>query len=278
MSARRQHFLFSLAGLLLAALPVRAEQVVVQIENMAAEDGVFFAPVWVGFHNGTFDLFDAGKAVPAGSAFETLVEDGNPEPLQGMFQAGASGGVGGFVAAPQGFPDMPVFEPGERGNTTFELDPTRNRYMSFAAMILPSNDAFIANDNPRGIELFDATGRFKGKQTITILGSDVWDAGTELNNERDAAFLNQDEPGAGVSTVEAVSLHPGFIGSCNDPGINVKPVILGAHLGNVYFDRIAADFKRPNAIVARIIIIPEPATIALLLGGSLALLRKRHQQ
>jgi len=279
MNVKRQHFLRLIAGLLLVALPVHAAEVVVLVENMAPENGVFLAPLWVGFHNGAFDLFDAGKPIPAGGAFERLVEDGDPEALQLMFSAAVPGGAGGFVAAPEGFPDVPVFEPGERASTTFELDPTQNRYMSFAAMILPSNDAFIANDNPQAIELFDAAGKFKGKQVITIFGADVWDAGTELNNEQDAAFLDQGEPGAGVSTAEPVKLHPGFIGSYNDRGINVTPIILGAHLGDdAYFDRIAADFTQPNAVVAQITIIPEPATAVFLIAGGLALLRKRHQQ
>ncbi len=277
MDAKRQHVLCLIAGLLFAAVPVHAKEVIVQVENMAPENGVFFAPVWVGFHNGTFDLFDAGKPLPAGGAFERLVEDGDPETLQATFLAAAREGVGGFVAAPQGFPDVPVFEPGEGGSKTFELHPASNRYMSFATMILPSNDAFIANDDPRMIELFDATGKFKGKQVITVLGADVWDAGTELNNEKDAAFLDQSDPGAGVSTAEPVKLHPGFIGSRNDPGLNVTPIILGAHLGgDVYLDRIAADFTQPDAVVAQITIIPEPAAVVLLLAGSLALFWKRR--
>lgn len=277
MDTKRQHVLCLIAGLLFAAVPVHAKEVIVQVKNVAPENGVFFAPVWVGFHGGTFDLFDAGKPLPAGSTFEQLVEDGNPETLQVTFLTAAPDGVDGFVAAPQGFPDVPVFEPGEQGSTTFVLDPTLHRYMSFAAMILPSNDAFIANDNPQVIELFDATGKFKGKQVITVLGADVWDAGTELNNEKDAAFLDQSDPGAGVSTAEPVKLHPGFIGSRNDPGLNVTPIILGAHLsGDIYFDRIAADFTQPDAVVAQITIIPEPATVVLLLAGSLALFWKRH--
>ena len=277
MDAKRQHVLCLITGLLFAAVPVHAKEVIVQVENVAPENGVFFAPVWVGFHSGTFDLFEAGQPLPAGGAFEQLVEDGNPEALQMMFLAAVPDGIGGFVAAPQGFPDVPVFEPGERESTTFELDPASNRYMSFATMILPSNDAFIANDNPQMIELFDAAGKFKGQQVITVYGADVWDAGTELNNEKDAAFLDQSGPGAGVATAEPVRLHLGFIGSRNNPGVNLTPIILGTRLGDdIYFDRIAADFTQPDAVVARITIIPEPATVVLLLAGSLALCRKRR--
>ena len=263
-------------GLLVVARPARAEHVVIQVESLAPENGLFLSPMWVGFHNGSFDMFDAGKVLPAGGAMERAFEDGDVEALQDKFAATTTGGVGGFIIAPTGYPDVPVIEPGEQGRAAFELDPKRNRYMSFAAMLLPSNDAFIANDGSKDIELFTASGKFKGKLTFTILGADVWDAGTEMNTETDAAFLNQNEAGDGQRTTEPVKLHPGFIGFYANPAAGSQPVILGATLdSDVRFDRIAADFTRPNAVIARITVIPEPATAVLLLAGGLALLRKR---
>ena len=264
-------------SLLFVTRPVRAAVVVVEVESLAPENGIFLTPVWVGFHNGSFDLFDAGKTLAAGSAMERAFEDGDVEALQSAFRASVSGGVDGFVLAPEGFPDVPLFEPGERGRATFNLDPQDNRYLSFAAMILPSNDAFSANDNPKAIELFDATGKFKGPQTITIVGTEVWDAGTELNNEKGAALLNQSEPGEGQRTANPVARHPGFIGSFANPASGTEPIILGASFGSdIRFDPIAADFTRPGAAVYQITIIPEPTTVVFLMVGGLALLRIRQ--
>ncbi len=276
-----KHLSLFLSGLLISSLVVtqsaRAVQVVVQVKSRAPEDGIFFTPVWLGFHDGSFDLFDAGQIIPPGSAMERAFEDGDVEALQNKFGASVDHGVDGFVVAPEGFPDVPLFEPGEQGRTLFDLDPKDNRYLSFAAMVLPSNDAFIANDSPRAIELFDAAGRFKGEQTITIVGRDVWDAGTELNNEEDAALLNQSEPGEGTRTANPVARHAGFLGSYANPASGTKPIILGASIDSeIRFDPRAADFTRPDAVICQITIVPEPATLVLLAAGGLALLRARQ--
>jgi hypothetical protein len=264
-------------SLLVLTQSARAVQVVVEVESMAPKDGIFFTPVWLGFHDGSFDLFDAGRIIPPGSAVERAFEDGDVEALQNEFRASVADGVDGFAVAPEGFPDVPLFEPGEQSRTVFDLDPKDNRYLSFAAMVLPSNDAFIANDNPEAIELFDAGGRFKGSQTITIVGADVWDAGTELNNEEQAALLNQSEPGAGTRTADPVARHPGFLGSYANPAVGTKPIILGSSInGDVRFDPVAADFTQPGAVICQITIIPEPATLVLLAAGGLALLRTRR--
>ena len=80
-------------------------------------------------------------------------------------------------------------------------------------MIIPSNDAFIASPgDPTALRIFDAYGNFLGG-TFDVQGSDVMDAGTEVNTERDAAFLNQTGPNTGQTENGVVALHPGFIGS-----------------------------------------------------------------
>ena len=37
--------------------------VTVTIENLAPANGGFLTPVWVGFHDGGFDLYDRGAAI-----------------------------------------------------------------------------------------------------------------------------------------------------------------------------------------------------------------------
>jgi hypothetical protein len=244
-------------GLLMSSAPLQAQgdavKVVVKIESLAPENGVYFSPVWVGFHDGSFDLFDVGSL--ASEAIERIAEDGNNTVLRADFAAvtGKTGGIDGVITSPGGFEGLPVFDPGETSMAEFTLTPGQNRYMSFASMVVPSNDAFIGNHNPWEIELFDAAGTFKGKHIITIPGSMVWDAGTELNTEMDAAFINQTAPNTGVTTVAPILPHPGYLGSYANPG--GEPIILGGtNAAGTLIDPVGADFTLPYAVVARITI------------------------
>ncbi len=192
---------------------------------------------------------------------ERLAEDGDAAALQAGFEAtvgGAAGGINTLITAPEGFAGAPVFDPGDAAVIQLTVDSQVNSYMSYLSMIIPSNDAFIGNHNPMGIELFDAAGMFKGKQIITVLGSMVWDAGTELNNELDAAFINQTAPNTGETTMCPILPHPGYLGSYANPGSD--PIILGGtNAAGTLIDLVGADFKLPYAVVARITI--EPVTM-----------------
>jgi hypothetical protein len=251
---------FAVLGLLIGAAPLQAEtqEIIVTVENLAPSGGFYFTPVWVGFHNGSFDLFDPGGL--ASEELERLAEDGDASVLQAGFEAavgGAAGGLNTLITAPEGFAGAPVFDPGDASGIQLTVDSKVNSYMSYISMIIPSNDAFIGNHNPKGIELFDAAGQFKGKQIITILGSMVWDAGTELNNEMDAAFINQTAPNTGITTTCPILPHTGYLGSYANQGSD--PIILGGTgPADIMFDHIAADFLLPYAVVARITIEPAP--------------------
>jgi len=176
----------------------------------------------------------------------------------GMTPFGPPGAMDDVVTAPEGFAGAPVFDPGDAASAQYTLDSEMNRYASFMSMIIPSNDAFIGNHNPQGIELFDVAGNFKGKKIITILGSMIWDVGTELNNEMDAPLINQTAPNTGVTTVCPVLPHPGYLGSYGNPGGD--PIILGGTgPADIVFDPVAADFTLPYTVVARIIIEPASA-------------------
>ncbi len=258
MNARTWTFLSVAIAAVAFAVPVQADHhvvdVVVTVENLAPAGGVYFTPLWVGFHNGGFDLFD--RAGLASEAVERLAEDGDASAAQAAFaEATAQTGVDGLVTAPDGFAGAPIFEPGESSKAEFTVTAADHRYLSYAAMIIPSNDAFIGNHNPWAIELFDAAGYFKGKQVVTILGSMVWDAGTELNTEMDAAFINQTAPNTGEPTVSPILPHPGFLGSYGNPGSH--PLILGGTTAaGTVVDAAGGDFTLPYAVVARITVEP----------------------
>ncbi len=79
---------------------------------------------------------------------------------------------------------MAPFGPGTSLSMIFNLTPmsTSSRYFSYASMVVPSNDAFIANDKLLAFQVFDPMGGFIGANFI-VLGSMVRDAGTEVNGE-----------------------------------------------------------------------------------------------
>ncbi len=251
----------------------------VTIESLVPDQGVLFTPVWVGFHDGSFDVYD--RNVPASNfpGLESIAEDGNTGPISGRFasEQSASGGVDGTVLGLGGGVPGPL-DPGEMTMQTFDVDPSAGRYFSYASMIIPSNDAFVANGNPLAHEIFDANGNFLGADFI-VLGADVLDAGTEQNTEMNAAFINQTAPNQGPDENGNVILHPGFNGSSLNPNgtplpdnPNGTPIILGGLAGpgnTILIDRIAGDFTRDGFQVARfrVEVIPEPVTASMSLIG-----------
>lgn len=261
------------------AAPASAVQIRVEITSLVPAGGTFLTPVWIGFHDGSFDLYDRGVAVgvdrlPPG--LEDLAEDGVTAMLSADFQAsaaGANGGIDATVPGPVGLPG-PI-DPGETTTSmTFHLDPVMNRYLSYASMVIPSNDAFVANGNPLAFPLFDDNGAFTGTDFI-VLGSMVLDAGTEENTEEDAAFLNQTAADSGVDEDGVVELHPGFNGSAGNPmGLPVN--ILGTSVAgpnqDITIDATAGDFTQPDYQVVRLRVFAaaEPASLAVFAAGLVA--------
>ena len=216
----------------------------ISVRNTSDDGGTFLTPFYFGFHDGGFDLFDAGS--PASAGLEALAEDGNFAPLTAERIAASPDSVGLVVAGAAG----PIATQ-ERASNTVTIDGQVNAEVSFGAMILPSNDAFIGTDD--SLKLFDAEGNFIGAQVITFRGTDVYDAGTEVNTELDAAFINQTGPDTGVDQNGVVALHPGFNGSIGNPVGEGGQVILGStNAFGEAIDETAADFTRPGAEIAEI--------------------------
>ena len=227
-------------GLLLNS-SLNATTIKVTIENLAPEAGTHLTPVWIGFHDGSLDLFDEGETVS--EALESLAEDGDTSSVSADFGMSAGGVRDATITGP-GSP--PVFFPGNSNSTVFTLDAGSplSRYFSFASMIIPSNDAFVANDDTLVFEIFDEEGNFIETE-ILIMGSQVWDAGSEVNDEVPAnvAFLEQAAPNTGESEDGNVQFHEGF---------SKEGAILGAFPN--------ADFTMEDYEIVRITITEKPAT------------------
>ena len=198
--------------------------------------GALITPLWVSFHDGSFDLFNEGEAATDGlmwlaeegySGFENdipgffeefLAADLDPAvvppdeaTISGEFEAspaGLNGGVQGLVIQEDSdlFPGDFLGE--ETGFATFSVDAGSNRFFTFGAMYFPSNDAFVGGAEP--IEIFDEEGNFLGAE-IVITGADIFDSGTEVNDglqENVPFFLT--EFGNGIEEGGVVAPHPGL--------------------------------------------------------------------
>ena len=240
--------------------PSTATDIQVTVTNEGNNDFTL-TPLWFAFQNGGFDLFNSGAAPSAG--LEAVAEDGDVSVLVGEFTAaGQPGDRQGAVFAPGGFGGAPVIEPGETGTSFITpINPANYQFFSFASMIIPSNDTFIGNENPTQYQVFDPNGNINdpsGTFTIQIFGSDVLDAGTELNNGLGSPF--SDLGGTGTATDTSDGIGPAgdlseFLGANTPSGITI------------------ADLIAPSDLLATITIsqIPEPSTMALLalaIGGA----------
>ncbi len=194
-----------------SAQQVEIPTVLVTIENAQPGRGIFLTPPWIGIHDGSFDSYDGGQPanVPlGGNEIEALAEDGNNGPITATFETLLPNApqVQG-VAGPTG-----PLGPGQRASVALQVDPTSDRYFSYASMVIPSNDAFIANGNPLAHLLFDGSGNFVG-QNFIVSGDETNDAGTEVNDEiaGNVAFLAQAAPNTGVTEMLPVMTPaPGF--------------------------------------------------------------------
>ncbi len=170
----------------LSGISASASYVEITYENLSQEGGIWNTPLFLGFHDGGFDSFDSGSA--ASASVQTIAETGSPAGL--VSDIAAYGGLSA-VLEDDGSPSMAppfLFNPGSSNSLVIKLDSTDNRFLSFASMLLPSNDAFIGNDDPMAHSLFDAGGSFNDGFQIDLYGFNVWDAGTEENDTMDAPF------------------------------------------------------------------------------------------
>ena len=124
--------------------------------------GQTFTPQLVATHTGRIALFELGES--ASDELATLAESGNTAPLTGVLQsAGRKVGdvqtIGGLLG------------PGESASIELESVPYI-RHLSLAAMLIPTNDTFVAADSVRLPS--------RGSRTYFL---QAYDAGTEFNDQ-----------------------------------------------------------------------------------------------
>ena len=244
----RLTFAVVLGGCLTGSAVAEPKRVTVTVRNTAPANSLSFAPLRLGFHNGTFDAFDAGRAATA--PIISVAEGGAGTDWFPAFRAAEPAAVLGSVGG--------ALLPGRTASQTFVVDPAVNAFFTFATMVIPSNDLFLGNDSPSRFRLFDAAGNLT-LDRIDQFGRDVWDAGSEVADPLNAAFLadgNNDlrTPQNGVVRLDLSEL-ASYQGRETRGGYTFDARGVGADTG-VYEIRFAA---APT---------PEPATLTLLgIGG-----------
>ena len=227
-----------------SAAPVTVQ---VTFTNLAPTNSVSYAPLRLGFNNGSFDAFNTGQTATA--PIISVAEGGSGSAWLPAFAAAdptaTLGSIGGALL------------PGQSHSATFTIDTTLNQFFTFAAMVIPSNDYFIGNDSPTEYHLFDASGQLL-IQSIDGLASDIWDAGSEAFDPANAAFLvggvnSQRTPQNGVVNSDFAEL-AGFNG-------------LTTAAGYVFNSQLRADSGVYRISFAT---VPEPGSYGLVAAGLLA--------
>jgi hypothetical protein len=190
----------------------------VTIKNLTA--GQPLTPPLVVTHRRPVQLFEVGSAASFG--LKEIAENGNLAPM--LEAVGANKHVDDVVVAVAG--DPPPLLP--NGEVTFEITASRGaKYLSFAAMLICTNDGFTGL---AGVRLPKQVG-----DSLT-LETNGYDAGTEINTEDFADIVPpcpaltgvpSADPGSGTSNPAlaengVISHHPGILG-----GVDLDPALHG---------------------------------------------------
>ncbi len=239
----------SAAALLFASAAAQAAlvDVTVTVHNLAPGNGVAFAPLHVGFNNGSFDAFNLGGVATA--PIISVAEGGAGDVWQAAFAAADPGAVRGTVGG--------LLVPGASSSLSLRVDTDLNPYFTFAAMAVPSNDFFIGNDSPTAYRLFDAGGQLL-LPAITVGAAEIWDAGSEVFDPAAAAFVGNNDLRRGQNSVVAFNFAElaGFNG-------------LATGAGYTFNSTLGAD-SEVYRIGFSVTAVPEPGSYALMAAGLLA--------
>lgn len=180
----------------------QAQDLTVTVTNLT--HGIYFTPVITAAHDASISIFTTTEA--ASAELEALAEGGDTSGVSGLLSvanADVDEDPAGGLLAPA-------------SSTVFSLSTNSgNDYLSVAAMMLPTNDAFIGLDS---WEIPTEAGTY----TVYL---NAYDAGTEANDE---IITNIPNPigitatGASGVTEEIsnanVHIHPGVLGDDDEQG------------------------------------------------------------
>jgi hypothetical protein len=183
-----------------------------------------------------------------------LAQFGNTAPLASLF---AGNGPETTLTSGGSFKQ---FLPGQSNSTMLNVgNPTVDKYLSYAGMVVPSNDFFLGNATP--LQIFNSDGSFVGPITIKVYGSNIWDSNTEqLSTSIGFTFIQGQTPGSGMQITNG-AITP-FLTEMNSAAFLQSTIglttVAGYQISHVF---------SANDLVATINIssvVPEPSSVVLL--------------
>ena len=180
----------------------QAQDLTITLTNLT--HGIYFTPTIAGAHDSDTSIFTATEA--ASAELESLAEGGDTSGVYSLLStAGADLVESTGPLAPASSTDLVL------------SNSESNSYLSVAAMMLPTNDAFIGLDS---WEIPTEAGTY----TVYL---NAYDAGTEVNDELASSIPNPafvptiGSGGTGVATELSntnVHIHPGVLGDADETG------------------------------------------------------------
>ncbi len=179
-----------LAAGCLGSMNAMASDSHMSIEVTNLTNAIYFTPLLVSAHNSRSHMFQVGTA--ASSSLQAMAEGGN---ISGLDTDLAAVGAQNIVDPAGG-----LLAPGATATATL-MPRKRNKFLSVAAMLLPTNDGFVGLDAIR-------IPKKEGTYTYYLNG---YDAGTEGNNE----IIN----GGGAPGTPGIPADPGGNGGTGGAGV-----------------------------------------------------------
>ncbi len=132
------------------------------------DEGQPFTPPAVALHRRPVHLFEVGE--PASHEISQIAENGNLDPMVAFLESHKH--IADFEVAVAG--DPPPLMPGQSVTIELTEDPYGAKYISFASMLICTNDGFTGLDGLRAPN--------KVGDTVTAMAF-AYDAGSEINTE-----------------------------------------------------------------------------------------------
>lgn len=175
---------------------VKSYRYMVNVANLTANQPM--SPLVILTHTDEYQLFEVGKS--ASVELEHLAEGGSNAELLGLMDLND--------AVDQGLSGNGLILPGESDSVTFRADPYQAGYVSVAAMLVNTNDAFVGETGLSFKSL--AVGE------SYEMSMNVWDSGTELNDELAATIPGPAGGGEGFNAArndgnDVVAFHAGVV-------------------------------------------------------------------
>ena len=179
--------LIGVVALGLSTANLNAQQVDITITNLT--NGIHYTPFVIAAHDNLFHVFQVGQQATV--ELQALAEGGSIDGVVGLLN------TAGAVVIEN--PAAGLMAPG--GSATASMDTGTNEYLSIAAMLLPTNDAFVGLD----------AWKIPQEAGTYWINLNAYDAGTEVNDE----IIN----GGGPLGVPGIPVAPGLDAGTGGTGV-----------------------------------------------------------